>query len=259
MAHIISEFVHKGIVRLAINLPEKRNAIAPNVRDEFLEAISACLFDENVLAIVLGSEGGHFCSGGDIDSMFGINAETGRKRMQGNHKLVRAIAEAEKPIVSAVEGFAMGAGAGICLLTDTIVIADNAKIGFPFFKVGLTPDYGILFTLPRRVGWARARQILLRGTTWTGVDAVKNGLADEVVEMGSTERHAVEIAREMASAPPHAFALTKRHLVMEPQSLEAALELETLSQSLAFVGPELAEGRAAFLQKRRPDFQRGKK
>lgn len=109
------------------------------------------------------------------------------------------------------------------------------------------------------MGWARARQILLRGTTWTGVDAVNNGLADEVVEAGTAERHAVEIASEMASAPPHAFALTKRHLAMEPQCLDAALELETLSQSIAFVGPELVEGRAAFLQKRRPDFQRGKK
>lgn len=151
MAHIISEFVQKGIIRLAINLPEKRNAIGPDVRDEFLEAISSCLFDEKVLAIVLGSEGA-LCSGGDIDSMFGINAETGRRRMQGNHKLVRTIAEAEKPIVSAVEGFAMGAGAGICLLTDTIVIADNAKIGFPFLKSALPQITGFCLLFPEEWG-----------------------------------------------------------------------------------------------------------
>ena len=99
----------------------------------------------------------------------------------------------------------------------------------------------------------------MRGTTWTGVDAVKNGLADEVVETGLAERHAVEIAREMASAPPHAFGLTKRHLLMEPQSLEAALELETLSQSLAFVGPELAEGRDGISSETKTRFPKRKK
>ena len=80
--------------------------------------------------------------------------------MKDNHRLVRTLAEAEKPIIAAVEGFAVGAGAGIALLCDAIVLAQEGALGFPFFRVGLTPDYGILFTLPRRVGNARARQDL---------------------------------------------------------------------------------------------------
>jgi len=258
MPLVLSEMLGDGITRIAINQPEKRNAVGPDVRDELMAKVTDALSDDAVHAIVLGSEGGHFCAGGDITSMADIDVLSGRRRMQENHKMVKLLAEAEKPLIAAVEGFAVGAGAGIALLCDSIVLAEGGTIGFPFFRVGLTPDYGILFTLPRRVGSAKARQILLRGQMLKGAEAVTEGLADEIAEDGGAEARAVEIAREMAAAPPHAFALAKRHLTMEPQTLEAALEMEAMSQSLAFVGPELAEGRAAFMEKRKPEF-RGEK
>jgi 2-(1,2-epoxy-1,2-dihydrophenyl)acetyl-CoA isomerase len=175
--------------------------------------------------------------------------------MKQNHLLVRLLAEAEKPVIAAVEGFAVGAGAGLALLADSIVLADGGAIGFPFFRVGLTPDYGILFTLARRVGTARARQILLYGRMLKGRDALDAGLADELVSDGGAEARAFELAAELAAQPPHAFALTKRHLALQPATLEAALEMEAMAQSLSFVGPELAEGRAAFAEKRKPKFR----
>ena len=184
-----------------------------------------------------------------------LTGAVGRTRMKDNHRLVRLILEAEKPIIAAVEGFAVGAGAGMALLCDTIILAETGALGFPFFRIGLTPDYGILFTLPRRIGSARARQILLRAQMLKGQVAGDTGLADELVADGETDARAVELAQEMADMPPQAFALTKRHLAMEPQTLEAALEMETLSQSLTFLGDELTEGRTAFAEKRKPRFR----
>lgn len=255
MPIVVSDTVAPGIARIAINRPDKRNAVSPEARNALIDAVTASLTDNSVRAIVIGSTEGHFCAGGDIDSMTDLNVASGRTRMKDNHRMVRLLAEAEKPIVAGVEGFAVGAGAGIALLCDSIVLAESGALGFPFFRIGLTPDYGILFTLARRVGGARARQILLRAQMLKGQAAIDVGLADELVSDGGAEARAIELAQELADMPPHAFALTKRHLAMEPQTLEAALEMETLSQSLAFVGDELTEGRAAFAEKRKPKFR----
>ena len=255
MTIVVSEIAAPGIARIAINRPDKRNAVSPDARNALIEAVSGALGDNSIRAIVIGSTAGHFCAGGDIDSMIDLDVASGRVRMKDNHRMVRVLAEAEKPIVAGVEGFAMGAGAGIALLCDSIVLAESGALGFPFFRIGLTPDYGILYTLSRRVGGAKARQILLRAQMLKGQTAVDVGLADELVPDGNAEARAIELAQELGDMPPHAFALTKRHLAMEPQTLEAALEMEALSQSLAFVGDELIEGRAAFLEKRKPKFR----
>jgi len=255
MSLVVSETAAPSIARIAINRPDKRNAVSPEARNDLIEAVTEALRNNATRAIVIGSTAGHFCAGGDIDSMIDLDVASGRTRMKDNHRMVRVLAEAEKPIVAGVEGFAVGAGAGIALLCDSIVLAESGALGFPFFRIGLTPDYGILFTLLRRVGGARARQILLRAQMLKGQDAIDIGLADELVADGGAEVRAIELAQELGDMPPHAFALTKRHLAMEPQSLEAALEMEALSQSLAFVGDELTEGRAAFAEKRNPKFR----
>ena len=244
-----------GIARIAIDRPSKRNAIDPETRDALIAAIDAALGDDKVHALLLGSEAGHFCAGGDIDSMAGLDIAAARARMKRNHRLVRLLIEAEKPVLCAVEGYAVGAGAGLALLADSIVLAEGGTIGFPFFRVGLTPDYGILYTLPRRVGAARARRILFHAGMFRGSEAKDAGIADEVVPDGKAEERALALAQSLAAMPPHAFALVKRHLAMAPLSLESTLEMEAMAQSLAFNGPEFAEGRGAFADKRRPNFR----
>jgi 2-(1,2-epoxy-1,2-dihydrophenyl)acetyl-CoA isomerase len=176
--------------------------------------------------------------------------------MKQNHRIVRLLADAEKPVVAAVEGFAVGAGAGLALLADTIVIAEGGTIGFPFFRVGLIPDYGLLFTLARRVGEARARQLLLYARMVEAKDAVGIGLADELAPKGGAEARAGERAAALAAMPSYAFAAAKRQLWLAPQSLEAALEAEALAQAACFTTADFAEGRAAFRDKRSPDFRR---
>ena len=244
------------IARIGLNRPEKRNALDPELRLALIDGIEAVLEDSSVRAVILAGNGGHFCAGGDIASMEGLDAAAGRARMKSNHRMVRLIADAEKPVVAAIEGYAVGAGAGIALLADTVVLAETGAIGFPFFKVGLIPDYAILHTLPRRVGAARARQILLYARMLRGAEAVEAGLADELAPEGGAEAVALERARELAAMPALAFALAKQQIGLAPASLETALEMEALGQASNFTTADFAEGRAAFREKRAPDFRR---
>jgi 2-(1,2-epoxy-1,2-dihydrophenyl)acetyl-CoA isomerase len=244
-----------GICRIGLNRTDKRNALNPEIRYALIDAFQAALDDEAVHAVILAGNGGHFCAGGDIDSMVGLTPQSGRTRMKVNHRVVRLMAESEKPIIAAVSGFAVGAGAGLALLADTIVMGEGATIGFPFFRVGLVPDYGILHTLPRRVGAARARQILLYARMMKGSEAFEAGLADEMVADDAVEDRAVALAQELAKMPPHAFGIAKRQLGLFPVSLDSALEMEAMAQASSFATSEFAEGRAAFGEKRKPDFR----
>ncbi len=255
MTLVTVESVADGVRRIGLDRAEKRNALNPALRAALIEAVEAAAADDAVHAIVIAGNGGHFCAGGDIDSMEGLTPLTGRARMKHNHRMVRTLAECEKPVVAAVSGYAVGAGAGIALLADTVVMGEGASIGFPFFRVGLVPDYGLLFSLPRRVGVARARQFMLYARMLKGRDAFDAGLADELVADGDVETRAVDLARELAAMPPHAFAIAKRQLGLWPTSLEGALEMEAMAQAACFSTSEFAEGRAAFRDKRAPDFR----
>ena len=255
MAAVNVERRADGIARVAINRPDKRNALNQEVRSALIAELPVLLADDAVHAVLLTGEGGHFCAGGDIATMEGLDASGARARMKANHRIVRMIVEAEKPVVTAIEGYAVGAGAGLAMLGDTAVIAEGGTIGFPFFKVGLVPDYAILFTLPRRAGGARARQILLHARMVKAAEAVEKGLADEIAPQGRAEETAVERALALASMPPFAFALAKRQLGLWPGSLDAALEMEALAQAGCFGASEFREGFSAFMEKREPDFR----
>jgi enoyl-CoA hydratase/carnithine racemase len=235
-----------GVAVVALDRPDKRNALDAALRRDLIAAVDAALGDDAVHAIVLTGAGGHFCAGGDLDSMVGLTPRSGRARMKDGQRLVRMLHDAEKPVIAAVEGFAVGAGAGLALLADSVVVADGATMGFPFFRVGLVPDFALLHTLPRRVGAAKARELLLFARMVKAEDAVAMGLADHL---------ATALAGELAAMPPHAFGLAKRQLALAPLSFEAALEAEAMAQSLCFVGDEAAEGRSAFREKRAPKFR----
>ena len=256
MAAVNIERRADGVARVAINRPDKRNALNADVRNTLITSLPELLADDSVHAILLTGEGGHFCAGGDIATMENLDSSGARARMKDNHRIVRILAEAEKPVVTAVEGYAVGAGAGLAMLGDTAVIAESGTIGFPFFRVGLIPDYAILFTLPRRAGGARARQILLHARMVPAAEAVETGLADELAPDGKAEAMAIERALALASMPPFAFAIAKQQLRLWPESLEAALEMEALAQAGCFGAGEFREGFAAFMEKRPPDFRK---
>lgn len=244
-----------GVARIGLNRPEKRNAINPELRHALIDAITAARDDAEIQAIIIAGNGGHFCAGGDIDSMAGVTVQSARTRMKSNHLMVRLMADSEKPIIAAVEGFAVGAGAGIAMMADTVVMTDSATIGFPFFRIGLVPDYALLYSLPRRVGVAKARQILLYARMLKGADAFDAGLADEMVAEGEAEARALELANELVAMPPYAFGIAKRQLALFPTNLDSALEMEAMAQAACMTSSEFAEGSSAFKDKRKPNFR----
>lgn len=255
MTLVHTERPSAAVLRIVLDDPAKRNALSADLRAALLSAIEAALADARVGAIIVTGAGGVFCAGGDLSTMGALSADAARARMKAGHRLIRLLAAADKPIVSAVEGPAMGGGAGLALLADAVVMGEGATIGFPYFKVGLVPDYGLFHTLPRRVGAGHARRLFNTAATVRSAEALAIGLVDRVVPDGEVQAAALAQAELLAALPAHAFAMTKQQLAQMPASLEAALEMEALAQTVAFGSADHAEGKRAFFEKRKPIFR----
>ncbi|MBW3095805.1 enoyl-CoA hydratase/isomerase family protein [Pseudohoeflea coraliihabitans] len=241
--------------RIVLNQPAKRNALSPDLREALLAALHEAGRDADVRVIILSGSNGHFCAGGDLASLSGVEAGEMRQRIAAGHAVVRAIATCGKPVVAAVEGYAMGAGAGLALAADVILMGAGARIGFPFVKVGLGPDFGVSHFLPRRVGAARAQRLLMRGEAVGGAAAMAYGLADELAEDGQVAERAVEIGSEFLALPAATLGLIKAQFSKsEALAMQAAFDCEIAQQALSIVGPAFREGSDAFLQKRRANF-----
>ncbi|MGE0722947.1 MAG: enoyl-CoA hydratase/isomerase family protein [Alphaproteobacteria bacterium] len=243
------------VARIVLDHPERRNALSVALRTELTAAVETALADTAIRAIVLTGAGGVFCAGGDISTMGHMDSAPARARMKAGHRLVRLLAEAEKPVVAAVEGPAMGGGAGLALLADAIVMGDGAVVGFPYFRIGLVPDYGLFHTLPRRVGAGHARRLFVTAAMVKSEEALRIGLVDRVVADGDVQAEGAALAGTLAAMPAQAFALTKQQLAQMPAALDAALEMEALAQAIAFGTPDHAEGARAFLEKRKPRYR----
>ncbi|RYX91449.1 MAG: hypothetical protein EOO28_25440 [Comamonadaceae bacterium] len=242
------------VARVLINRPDKRNAIDYEVRALMMSALDALVADGEVRAIVFGGVGGVFSAGGDLASMAGLDADGARERMQHIHRLCAQIDALPLPVVSAIEGVGAGAAIGLALLGDYIVVGEGAKILFPFLKIGLTPDWGQLLTLPRRVGIGPARRILTAGVPVPGPEALRIGLADEMAPDAEAMNAAVRKAGELATLPAGAFARAKSRLNHPSTSLDGELSRELADQIRCLQSGEFTEGFAAFKEKRAPGF-----
>ena len=239
---------------LVLDHPERRNALAVPMRQALADALERIEADRDVRAIVLTGAGGTFCAGGDVSGMDATDLAAGRERFRLTHRLVRLMVKGSKPLVAAVEGWCVGAGLSLALCCDTVVAAEDARFAAGFGKLGLIADLGLLHTLPARVGQGRARQILLYHEQMTATAAERIGLVDHVVPKGHALDKAMEKARFLAEHAPAPMALTKQML---GEGLDRALEQERHFQSTLFLTDDFAEGRAAFLGKRQPEFKGG--
>lgn len=244
------------VARLLINRPDKRNAIDHAVRQEMFDAISGLAADGETRALVLGGVGGVFSAGGDLPSMAGLDEAGARARMAHIHALCRLIEEAPLAVVSAIEGIGAGGAIGLALLGDYIVVGPGTRILFPFLKLGLTPDWGQLLTLPRRVGLSGARRLFVAGGPVDGAEALRIGLADELVEDDAVMACAIERAVTLAALPRDALARTNRRLEAPSGSLAGELVREADDQAICLTGAEFGEGHGAFFAKRAPDFSK---
>jgi enoyl-CoA hydratase/carnithine racemase len=237
---------------LTLNRPERRNALSMPMREALLAATDRIEEDRSIRAVVITGAGGHFCAGGDIAAMNQRDVAASRDRFRFGHRMVRAVMASQKPYLAAVEGWAVGAGMGMALICDTVIASEESGFGAGFGKIGLIPDWGLLHTLPRRVGEAKARQMLLYCETLRAAKALAIGLVDHLAPKGGALEAALARAEALANIAPQSIAMVKSYYV---QGLAETLEWERNAQSLVAMTADHAEGKAAFLEKRAPNFR----
>ena len=244
-----------GLAVVTMDYVARRNALSLPLRQKLYERLAEAMESPECRIIVLTGAGGCFCSGGDISSMQGLDGAAGRVRLQRVHRLMRLLLEGEKPVIAAVEGWAVGGGLALAAACDIVVAASDARFACSFNKIGLIPDLGAAYVLPLRMGMGRARYVMMTGDTFDTAKAAEMGLVEQVCEPGQALDQALALAARLARSAPLALGLTKAMLARMPASLDAMLKAEADTQSLLFTTRDFAEGRTAFLDKRKPDFE----
>jgi 2-(1,2-epoxy-1,2-dihydrophenyl)acetyl-CoA isomerase len=257
-ALILTEYAN-GVARLTLNRPDVLNAFTL----EMARALQAILDDAasraDVRAVLLTGAGRGFCAGQDLAAVsFAPDApspDLGSFVRDQYNPIVRRMRAMEKPIVCAVNGVAAGAGANIALAADVVIASSDASFIQSFTKIGLVPDSGGSFWLPRLIGHARASALLLLGDKLTATQARDWGLIWQVVEPASLLTTATALAESLATQPTRALGLTKRLIdASYSNDLAAQLALEEAMQRAAGQTADFKEGVLAFIEKRRPTF-----
>ena len=248
--------VADAVATLTLDRPEARNALDAALKRELLGAIRAAGRDRAVRALVLTGAGSAFCAGQDLREASGPEAPPlSTVLRQTYNPLILAMRRLDKPIVAAVNGVAAGAGLALALACDLRIAADTATFVLAFGRIGLVPDSGTTWFLPRLVGPARAAELALVGDPLAAVDAERWGLVNRVVPAAAVLDEAQALAARLAVAAPLAVALTKRALNRSlDATLEAQLDDEAALQGVAGRSADHREGVAAFLEKRPPRF-----
>ncbi|MGH7481855.1 MAG: enoyl-CoA hydratase/isomerase family protein [Longimicrobiales bacterium] len=247
---------------IRINRPERLNAFAGDMRERLLSALRWMEQDTAIRCVVIIGVGRAFSTGGDVRYMTELieddDAEGFERLVRLGAEIVRQIDEMETPVIAAVNGPAAGAGACLALACDLRVASETATIGFAFARVGLNPDWGGTYFLPRLVGPALAAEMVFTGGMISAERAERLGLLNRVVAAAELEPVARGLASQIAATPVGVAADTKRALRRSLQlSLPDMLELEIAAQLRAFESADFREGIHAFLEKRAPRFGHG--
>jgi len=241
-----------GVRSIFLNRPHARNAIDATIRRSLLEALDSADAEEGVRVVLLGGTDGMFCAGGDLQSMSALSAAAARERIQEGGAIVNRLWRYPKPVVVALQRFAVGAGAGLALLADYVVMGEDAIISFPFLKLGLVADWGLMKTLPWRVGNVTASRLLSSAAVVVAKEALQLGLASRAVVPDTVIEHAIATSAVLAKLPRRAFARMKAGL--RSDDISAILDAECEAQVACLTGGEFAEGYAALREKRIADF-----
>jgi 2-(1,2-epoxy-1,2-dihydrophenyl)acetyl-CoA isomerase len=253
----------EDVAQVTLNRPERLNALNLQLITDLRAAAAAIESDHGIRAVVLGAAGRAFCSGTDLmgDDLLG-NPERSRGENIGSglrqhfNPMVMAWHQLRVPVVVAVNGVAAGAGVSLALAGDIVLAARSATFLQLFApKLGLMPDLGSTFHLPRLVGTARAKGLALLGDALSGADAANWGLIWACVEDGALQAQAESVARRLAAGPTQAFQRIKAVFNVElPRTLNEQLEVEAVAQAELGDTADFAEGVQAFRHKRAPNF-----
>jgi 2-(1,2-epoxy-1,2-dihydrophenyl)acetyl-CoA isomerase len=243
--------VEGGVARVTLNRPDVLNSIHTAMSGELQDALARAGREPGIRALLLTGAGRAFCAGQDLDEVRPVAAHA-RKAYT---PLVRGLRELEKPVVCAVNGVAAGAGANLALACDLVLAAEEASFVQAFARIGLVPDTGGSFFLPRLVGLARAAALTMLGEKISARQAAEIGLIYRSCPAATLLDEASQLAAHLATQPTLGLGLTKRLLNASlVNDLDAQLDLEAELQGVAGRSADYAEGVAAFLAKRKPVF-----
>jgi 2-(1,2-epoxy-1,2-dihydrophenyl)acetyl-CoA isomerase len=246
-----------GVATVTLNRPEARNALDLRMRRELEAALEALAGDGAIRVLVLRGAGEHFCAGGDVKLMRAnpMTATEGQARVEAINRALLALARFRTPTIAMVDGVAVGAGCNLALACDLVVASDRARFGEMFARLGLVPDAGGTWLLPRRVGLARAKELVFTADVIDAREAERIGLVNRVVPAAELEREAYALARRIADGPPRTLAAAKTLLDRAGGlDLESALHWEALTQGMMIASADHREGLAAFFERRPPRF-----
>ena len=230
--------VEDNIATLLFNRPEAKNALNAEMSDGLEQALLRIGADSGIRAVIITGAGGAFCAGGDVRAMNAsagqMTAEVRRASMQRHHRNIKGLAGLDRPVIAAVDGVAYGAGFSIALLADMVLATPRARFCMAFARIGLIPDFGALYTLPRIVGIARAKEIMLSAREIGAAEARDLGIVLEVVEADALMQRARTLAGALTNASPLAVSLTKNALNSSLGSdLQTMLDIEAAGQGIA--------------------------
>jgi 2-(1,2-epoxy-1,2-dihydrophenyl)acetyl-CoA isomerase len=248
--------VADAIATITLDRPDALNALTVAMKGELLRALRSIARDRSVRSVILTGAGRAFCAGQDLRERLEPDAAPlGVELRERYNPIIRAMRSLDQPIVGAINGVAAGAGASLAFACDIRVAAENASFLLAFGRIGLVPDSGATWFLPRLVGPAKAAELALLGDSFSAADAERFGLVASVVPADGLAEAARDVAARLAVFSPRALALTKRALQRSwSVDLDEALEDEAFRQGIAGATADHAEGLAAFLEKRPPRF-----
>ncbi len=250
-----------GVARITLNRPDRKNPLTFESYAELRDTFRALVYAKNVKAVVFGSNGGNFCSGGDVHDIIAPLTRMGMPelldftRMTGD--LVKAMRHCPQPIIAAVDGVSAGAGAIISMASDIRYATPEAKTAFLFNRVGLAGcDMGACAILPRIIGHGRASELLFFGRAMTAEEGKAWGFFNDIVPADKLDEHAMDAARKLAAGPTFANGVTKNQLNMEwDMSLDAAIEAEAQAQAICMRTKDFGRAYRAFAAKEKPVFE----
>jgi 2-(1,2-epoxy-1,2-dihydrophenyl)acetyl-CoA isomerase len=249
-----------GVATVRLNYPDKLNALSTTLSNELVECMTQLRDDASVRAIVLTGEGRGFCVGADLGALQEPYLKGERPKLStflrgGYNRIIPLFTDTPKPVIAAINGVAAGAGLSLALACDVRIASEASSYTMAFVKIGLVPDSGASYLLPRTVGMAEAIRLSIAGERITAAEAHRIGLVHDVVPADRCLPAAHELASQLAELPTTAIALTKRLFRDAARgTLEDALELEAEVQDQAAATDDHIEGVLAFLEKRSPNF-----
>jgi 2-(1,2-epoxy-1,2-dihydrophenyl)acetyl-CoA isomerase len=258
MSKSITKKITEGVATLTLNRPEVFNSFNKEMAFLLQDELDACEQDVSVRAIIITGNGKAFCAGQDIGEITNPDLNPGFKKILDDHynPIVKRIRTIEKPIVCGVNGVAAGAGANIALACDVVIASEKASFIQAFSKIGLIPDSAGTFFLPRLIGFQKASALMMLGEKVSATDAEKFGMVYKVCPSENLEEEVMKIAMTLSKMPTKALGLTKRLLNKSmTNNLEEQLTLESKLQIESAGTEDYAEGVAAFVEKRKPDFK----